>query len=343
MKDCSAEITGYHNDCVRLNQKAQDKLRDNRDANRKRVKRGQERNGKPVPADSDFVTQGSVAMFTINQHPDNSYDIDDGVIFDRAELKGPQGADMTALEAREMIRSAVDDGSFNTPPKRKNKCVRVFYDAGHNVDIPVYRRYEADGEIRLDHAATDWRERDPQGVTNWFNDAVKERSPDETNGRQMRRVVRLSKSWAKSRASWTDMPSGFVLSVLVDEAYVGLDGRDDQAFHETLKKIKSRLHNRGLEVDHPVVTGESLTNGPDDSRMRKLRDRLDDALVDLAVLEEPSCKKSAALKAWKGFFKTDSFDEAIKEAEEGERAAAKALLAGLSITSCPKAWCPRGC
>jgi len=335
-RDCSTEITGYHDNRVRLGQKERDILAGNRDANRDRVKRGQKRNGKPAP--KDFVTQGSYAMFTINKHPDNLYDIDDGVIFDREELKGKQGADMTALEARDMVREAVDDGSFKKAPERRKRCVRVYYDAGHTVDIPVYRRHEVDGKVRLDHAASDWRERDPEGVTRWFQNNVTSKSPDSTNGQQMRRVVRLFKNWANSRPSWVDMPSGLILSVLVNERYVSFDKRDDQSLYNTLNSVKARLEIH-LEVDHPVIAGEKLTNAPDDARMKRLRDRLTDALADLAVVDQPSCKWSEALKAWKKFFKTDYFDDAIDKAEKEEKAAAKALVSGFSFSAAPKAWC----
>lgn len=337
IRDCSTEIAGYHDNHVRLGQKERDILAGNRNANRDRVRRGQERNSKPAP--KAFVTQGSYAMFTINKHPENLYDIDDGVIFDREELRGKRDADMTALEARDMVRDAVDDGSFKKAPERREKCVRVYYDAGHTVDIPVYRRYEVDGQLRLDHAARDWRERDPEGVTRWFQDNVTTKSPDSTNGQQMRRIVRLFKKWTSSRSSWTDMPSGLIISVLVNERYCSFDKRDDESLYNTLNGVRHRLEG-GLEVDHPVIAGEKLTKGPEDARMKRLRDRLTTALGDLALVEQASCKKSDALKAWKKFFRSTCFDAAIEKAEDEEKAAANALASSFSACAPPKAWCP---
>ncbi len=56
----------------------------------------------------EFKSQGSYAMRTMVRHPDNDYDIDDGTYFDAAVLIGSRGGEMTALQARCMVRDAVD-------------------------------------------------------------------------------------------------------------------------------------------------------------------------------------------------------------------------------------------
>lgn len=158
-------------------------------------------------------------MHTMVQHPENDYDIDDGAVFLRDDLKGDRGGDMSPREARDMVRDALNDGSFSSPPETKKNCVRVQYQVGYHVDIPVYREYEDDtGKMVLELASSEWRESDPQEITTWFNDAVIENSPDANNGRQMRRIVCLLKMFARSRKSWK-LPSGLILSVLVDEKY----------------------------------------------------------------------------------------------------------------------------
>ena len=53
------------------------------------------------------------------------------------------------------------------------------------------------------------------------------------------------------------MPSGFVLTVLTDEKYWTFDERDDRAFYNLLKALKSRL-DYNLVVRHPVLS-ENLT------------------------------------------------------------------------------------
>src|SRR5438477_548087 len=123
MYDCSDDVLAYHDDEVTLPEDERGVMRERRDANRDRLKRGLENGEKPQPL--FFKSQGSYAMRTMVQHPEKDYDIDDGVYFAKEDLKGPQGGEMSALEARQMVRDAVDDGSFKTPPEVRPKCVRV--------------------------------------------------------------------------------------------------------------------------------------------------------------------------------------------------------------------------
>src|SRR5258705_5883472 len=104
-------------------------------------------------------------MRTMVQLPDKDWDIDDGVYFDAVDLVGERGGEMTALQARQMVRDAVDDGSFKKKPEVRANCVRVFYEAGHHVDIPVYRvRIEksTSGEETtiVEFASAEWKRSD---------------------------------------------------------------------------------------------------------------------------------------------------------------------------------------
>jgi hypothetical protein len=63
------------------------------------------------------VSQGSYSMKTMMQHLAKDYDIDDGVYFSKKVLVGDRGAEMSALQARQMVRDALDDGSFKTQPE----------------------------------------------------------------------------------------------------------------------------------------------------------------------------------------------------------------------------------
>ena len=73
-------------------------------------------------------------MKTMTRHAAKDYDIDDGVYFDKEDLVGERGAEMSALQARQMVRDALDDGSFKKPPEARKNCVRVYYEAGFHVD-----------------------------------------------------------------------------------------------------------------------------------------------------------------------------------------------------------------
>ena len=225
MYNCANDLLAYHDDRVTLPQAERTNMRERRDANRERLKKGLKDKGKPTPR--EFASQGSYAMKTMTQHPAKDYDIDDGVYFDKAVLVGERGAEMTALQARQMVRNALDDGSFKTPPEVRKNCVRVYYFAGYCVDVPVYRRVTTKdifGNESYHHelASSDWKRSDARDVSKWFEDENTKQSPDTVNGRQLRRVVREIKKYARSRESWSSqILSGFGITKLVTECFRG--------------------------------------------------------------------------------------------------------------------------
>jgi hypothetical protein len=112
-------------------------------------------------------------MKTMRQHLAKDYDIDDGVYFSKELLVGDRGAEMSALQARQMVRDALDDGSFKTPPEVRKNCVRVSYETGFHVDGPIYRRVttrDVLGEATHHHelASSEWKRSDTRDVTAWF-------------------------------------------------------------------------------------------------------------------------------------------------------------------------------
>jgi len=328
MKDCNNDIEKYHSEKVKLPRDKCKELTDRRDANRTRVKDGLEKAGDPQP--EEFVTQGSRAMDTTTQEPNNSYDIDDGAVFASDALVGPKSGEKTALDARKTVRDAVDDGSFKTKPEVRTNCVRVYYNDGPHVDIPVYRKLK-DGTKEL--ASSDWKISDPDGVNRWFKDSIASKA-GEGAPEQMRTNIRLLKNFCINRPS-SGLPSGFVLTVLVNETYTASDDRLDRSFRNVLIAIHRRLC-ASLEVRHPVVD-EWLTEGPSDPKTAQLRSLLQAAINDMAVLDRSNCLRSEALKAWKKVFKTDHFDEAINEAEADEKCRASVAVTGLTYVAKP--WC----
>jgi hypothetical protein len=324
MFDCSKEVIGFHNDEVTLPQAARDEMRDRRDANRRRVKKGLGQNNDAKPL--EFYRQGSYAMKTMVQHPEKDYDIDDGVYFDKDDLKGAKGADKTALQARQMVRDAVDDGSFKTPPEARSNCVRVYYDAGYHVDMPVYRRVVTQnfwgGEtVRYELASADWKRSDARDVTKWFDEENQRQSPDKENGRQLRRICRLIKKYSQSRASWRgSIAGGFMITKLVTECYSPDAAREDQSLYDTMKAIRDRLE-WNLVVRHPVTPNDTITKGDKDPKARFLKEKLADALAQLAVLFTSDCTREDALKAWDKVFNTSYFTDQL----EREKSAAQSL------------------
>lgn len=329
MYDLNKEIVDFQNKKVSLNDKQQGVMRGRRDANQKRLAKGLKANG--GPSILRHVAQGSYAMYTMTQDAANDYDIDDGVVFDKEDLKGNQGAYLSHLDARKMVRHAVDDGSFKTAPEIKTNCVRVHYDAGYHVDIPVYRQLD-DGSLEL--ASSTWKGSSPKEVTTWYNTAVIKQSPDFTNGRQMRRDAKLLKIFSKSRSSWKQQaPSGLAISSLIDEKYVSDAERDDKSLYHTMVAIRDRLI-LDLQVWHPVRTAEELTNGYDDAKTKFFRDKLDKAIDDLSILFESTCTRLDALKAWDKVFDHQFFKDLIEE----EKKKSKAKIATIPAVIATKPW-----
>ena len=338
--NCHDDILAYQNEKVTLPKVEQDEMRDRRNTNRQRLKDGLKRDGEPAP--TGFQSQGSYAHRTMVQHKERDYDIDDGVYFWKDDLKGPNGGDKTAGQAKEMVRKALHDERFNRPPEVRTNCVRVYYNAGYHVDVPVYRKVKTtniwgEEEVHYEIASSDWKRSDPAEVNRWFKRENERQSPDATNGRQLRRDVRLNKAFARSRESWRPrIASGFMITTLiVNECYRANAAREDKALYNTMVAMRDRL-NWDLEIKHPTVEGEMLTSGPDDARTKFLREKLDWAIGELGVLFDPGCTREQALKAWDKVFNTTFFSErledekATEQKSEGAGTAAAALGAGVA-------------
>jgi hypothetical protein len=199
----------------------------------------------------------------------------------------------------------------------------VSYDAGYHVDLPVYRRVTSKDvfgteTVHYELASSDWKRSDARDVTKWFEAENTRQSPDTDNGRQLRRMTRELKKFARSRASWKgQILGGFGITKLVTECFRANASREDQALHDTMKAIHDRLA-LDLTIKHPMTPGETITHGSDDSRARILREKLSDALESLKPLHETSCTREKALKCWDTVFATSYFSDRV------ERSAAKA-------------------
>jgi hypothetical protein len=332
MFDCSEDLLCYHDDHVSLPQKDRSAMRKRRDANRDRLKDGLRENEDPQPI--MFCKQGSYAMLTMVQHPDNDYDIDDGVYFEMDDLVGPRGGEMSPLDVRNMVRDAVDDGSFTTAPEVRSNCVRIYYVAGYHVDMPAYRKRietTVSGEQTeiFELASSNWKRSDARLVTDWFNTENAKQSPDKDNGRQLRRMTRYLKDFAQSRGSWCGkIASGFAITKLVTECYKPSEDREDTALRDTMVAIRDRLL-LSLIVDHPTTPNETISKGDDDPKIRFLREKLDQAVDDLAILDSSDCTAKKALKAWDKVFQTDFFSLRVDTKMEEKKKAASVFTTGI--------------
>lgn len=313
MYDCSKDVRAHHDQQVTLPDAERRAMSKRRNSNRDRLNNGLAKATRPLP--TEFVSQGSYEMRTMIQHPAKDYDIDDGAYFDAAVLVGPRGGTMSALEARQMVRDALDDKTFKTPPSCRKNCVRVDYDAGYHVDIPVYRAttttdWSGRETTTYELASSSWIVSDARDVTKWFNAEMLRLSPaDDTH--QLRRIVRAIKKFARSRDSWSSqILSGFGITKLVTQCFHG-DAREDLALYNTMQAIRDRL-NLNMQVDHPCTPNTSITSGPDDPKPRFLRDRLSEALGWLAPAFEADCDRAKALGCWDKVYYTEFFSARLE-------------------------------
>ncbi len=282
-----------------------DELRARRDRIRMLIKRRLRAAGCYQPI--GFHGQGSVAMGTIVRDPEDGYDIDDGIYFTRRAFVGPNGGEMSAYAARQMVLDAAYAEWFWYPPELLKNCIRVYYSRGYHIDFPVYRvtpRLLAAPLIEL--ASSIWRPSDPRAVTRWFLRA-NARSPGFGRNRQLVRIVRYVKAWIRARPAWQDrILGGFGITRLVVDCYCRRGGRDDQALYDTMRAMQARLH-ASLLIEHPILRGELICPPPKDARVRYFRDHLDVALERLEFVQNTR-SRGEALHGWDRFFRTDFFE-----------------------------------
>lgn len=301
MYDLSSKFNTFYTSYVVLSQDEQNNLHDKKVLNIQRLKDGLkeyniENNTSYTIAET--CVQGSMAMSTVIQNEDGDYDIDVAVVFDKSVL-GDKGAQAT----RNLVANALKRKTkqFNAEPEVKTSCVRIKYEDGYHIDFAVYRRhYDSENECWIyEHAGSDWSVRELKGLTEWF------KSQNNDSDGKLRKVIRLSKMFCKSRKSWKNMPSGLLQTVLCDEKLQQSYERIDELFYYTMQEIVNRLET-STSVEAPVDDGRDLTpRDIDCKRMTNWKNRLKSKLEDLKVLFSDECTKDDAIQAWYGFFNHD--------------------------------------
>lgn len=317
--DCNKEMKGYHADEVNLSNNDQKEMRDRRDNGRTRLKNGLSKAEHSLP--KEFSSQGSYAMRTMVQDDECDYDIDDGVYFDKEDLKNSNGDYLGSRDTRLRVRNALKDDRLAYDAVVKANCVRQQYPDGYHIDVPVYRRIRSKdlwGNEVIEYelaSGDDWVESDARSVTRWYNNAVgTELRMGQSDTSQLRRVTRLTKKMARSRSAWKKGTcSGICISKLVVDHFVSAVGRDDDALRETWKAIKNAL-SLSLRIGHPVYLNKNLAEEGDEG-VAFLRSCLDDALDKLTVLDERDCTRKKACKAWDQVFATSYFSDQVAKDE----------------------------
>jgi hypothetical protein len=333
MKDCSQDVQNFHNDKVTLTATQRREMRERRNANRDRLQRGLDKNGKPQP--DEHIIQGSYAMKTMTQHPDRDYDIDDGAAFAHHKLNSVAQVAMTPHEAKQMVADALRaGGGLQTDPEIKNNCVRVPYAAGYHVDIPVYRIRRLNSREVRELAGDEWRESNPTEINDWFADEER-KATNEGDEPQLRRLVRLAKVYTRAQTGDQAL-SGLIITVLAAECHRYTE-REDEAFRTLLRNLLQRLRRSG-EVRNPANQSEVLTKSPDTAKVNALIRALENSVDAMKTLDRTNCRRSEALRVWKDVFKTDYFDTEIEKSEENEKAEAQKAVTAFPHVAKP--WCP---
>jgi hypothetical protein len=324
--DCGKDIRDFHNDEVTLGLAEQTDMRERRDNGRRRLEIGLDDSGHPQP--SLTCSQGSYAMHTMVHDDDLDYDIDDGIYFEYDDLLGTRGNELTPQQAKERVCAALSrDKRFADPAEVFPKCVRQVYAVGYHIDMPVYRirienKGEADeGEIIELAGDGSWDESDARATTRWFRNKVSEVNGDAgVDGSQLRRIVRLTKAFARSRKEWKEKTtSGIVISKLVVDYFVAVPNRDDDSLLRTWKAVRDKLL-ASTAVAHPVNAAPLAEDG--NPKVVFFRDKLKWALNELEVVELDDCTRAEARAAWDSVFNTDYISKrpGPKDSGDGKKA-----------------------
>ena len=311
MYDLSSKFNTFYTSYVVLPQSEQNSLYDKKNLNLQRLKNGlKEYNDeyKTSYSVAEDCVQGSVAMSTVVQNEDSDYDIDVAVVFNKSVL-GDKGAQAT----RNMVANALRriTKQFNAEPEVKTSCVRVKYADGYHIDFAIYRRsYDYINEEWIyEHSGSEWSSRELRGLTDWL------KTQNDNSDGKLRKVIRLSKMFCKSRSSWKNMPSGLLQTVLCDEKLQKSYDRIDELFYYTMKEIVNRIEN-STSVVAPVDNGRDLTpRQSDKQKMINWKNRLKSKLADLDVLFSEDCTQTDAIQAWYGFFNHEFWNESTTKSE----------------------------
>ncbi len=254
-------------------------------------------------------------MFTLVQRPQNDYDIDTAIIFREEALPA------NALDARKRVADALlaSGASFKQPPAPRTNAVTVWYAEGFHIDLAVYRERRSRGRIVIEHAGSQWTERDPEAIPRWFRNCSRHRSPKEAatesglRDYQMRRFVRYLKAFVCSHDS-SGLPGGLLITALVGECYHPQPSRDDKALYDTMAAIADYLR-KDLRIYSPVDRQTLLTTKTKHyNQAQRFQALIEDALKQLDSLWEQSCNEAVAMEAWDWIFRHEYWSQRKIEA-----------------------------
>ncbi len=308
MYDFSKQLSKFHQNHVRLTNGQRADMRHRRDTNLERIEKGLEETKKPFV--SETINQGGYAQKTMTQPPESDqesrYDIDLGVVFEDYDAAGPR-------TTRTWVRDAIAYKATNlkNDPETKKKCVRVVYADGYQCDFPVFRRYWTEVGWKYELSSGDeWVGSDPAAMNKWIEATVSAKSPETSGSYQLRRIIRLGKFFSKTHSSRINrkFPGGLVATALFTEAYSSVDGRDDEAFRETLRVLANRSKYTPV-----YANGIQVSDDKDIDRIGRLIDQAKDSVKELDKLDAEDATDIDANKVWKTVFCHSFFEEKTLE------------------------------
>lgn len=226
-----------------------------------------------------FYIQGSYKTGTSIRNKEDHCDLDDGIYF----TSNPDNVKGRTLQ--EWVLKAVD-GVTDAIPVHKKKCIRVDYQAGYNIDLPVMvYDHETMEHPKLAVKDSDFKNDDPREFINYYRD-------NKTD--QMTRLVKYLKSWCDNKRE--NMPSGLAMTVLALNHYLPND-RDDVALKFLLVEIESAL-NSFFKCVMPTTPGDDLFADYSETQRNNFLDNLRSFISDAkSAIEETNQLKASLL--WK--------------------------------------------
>lgn len=307
----NSRFNAFYDECVRLSEKEIQSLREKKNLNIERLKEGlkeyNEEKGTSYKI-VETIEQGSVAMRTVTQHDSKEYDIDIAIVFEADNIP-EKPSDIKKIVEDALQRKCA---RFKASPEAKTNAVTIEYASGYHIDFAVYRRTpKLVAGYTYEHSGSEWRERDPRAIKEWFKEN------NDASDDNIRKVVRMLKMFCKQNSGWL-MPGGLIQSILVSEKIQNND-RLDETFYQTIKALKERL-DTNKEVYNPTLFMQSVLYKPKDhQKVKNLCTRLDNGLKKLNILFDSKCTNEKAEKAWYEFFGHSFWGEEMqKSAYEGD-------------------------
>lgn len=279
MANCHTLFTSFNDDELKLTSTKEGRMRISREEVRKLIKKhfaAHHPQYKPR-----FYIQGSSKMRTVIRTEEDTCDMDDGVYFFPKPTEN-------ATTMQQWVLDAVEDAT-STPPKHRDKCIRVIYKGDYHIDLPVYYRDSSLGDDSpyLAVKNADWDKSDPKKFWEWYQQ-------EKQGEQQVVSLIRYLKAWADYKSKSLKMPKGVTLTVLCTRHRV-VNIRNDKAMYETLRAVRDRL-KQSFKCLMPVTPFDDLLAGFTDIQRSTFLSELDSFVDDAkSAIDEPNQLKASKL------------------------------------------------